>query len=62
MLIPKIDLEIIMSKLIFRISTIVFKQMEIINILNGLPRWLVVKNPPINAGDIRDSSLIPGSG
>ena len=51
-----------MSKLIFRISTIVFKQMEIINILNGLPRWLVVKNPPINAGDIRDSSLIPGSG
>ena len=23
---------------------------------------LVVKNPPANAGDIRDMSLIPGSG
>ena len=23
---------------------------------------LVVKNPPINAGDIRDMGLIPGSG
>ena len=23
---------------------------------------LVVKNPPVNAGDIRDASLIPGSG
>ena len=23
---------------------------------------LVVKNPPANAGDIRDTSLIPGSG
>ena len=23
---------------------------------------LVVKNPPVNAGDIRDSGLIPGSG
>ena len=26
----------------------------------GLPRWLVVKNPPANAGDIRDAGLIPG--
>ena len=23
---------------------------------------LVVKNPPVNAGDIKDVSLIPGSG
>ena len=23
---------------------------------------LVVKNPPANAGDVRDTSLIPGSG
>ena len=23
---------------------------------------LVVKNPPVNAGDIRDTGLIPGSG
>ena len=28
----------------------------------GLPRWLVVKNPPTNGGDIRDAGLIPGSG
>ena len=27
----------------------------------GLPRWcLVVKNPPANAGDIRDAGCIPG--
>ena len=31
--------------------------------LFGLPRLaLVVKNPRANAGDIRDLSLIPGSG
>ena len=33
----------------------------------GLPRWHFsrwqeVKNPPANAGDIRDVGLIPGSG
>ena len=26
----------------------------------GLPGGLVVKNPPANAGDARDTSLIPG--
>ena len=26
----------------------------------GLPRWLVIKNPPANAGDIRDAGLTPG--
>ena len=31
--------------------------------LSGKPQVaLVVKNPPANAGDIRDSGLIPGSG
>jgi len=31
--------------------------------LTGLPRWqLVVQNPPVNAGDIRDAGSIPGSG
>ena len=30
---------------------------------SGFPRWcLVVKNPPVNAGDARDSSSIPGLG
>ena len=28
----------------------------------GFPGGLVVKNPPVNAGDTRDASLIPGSG
>ena len=28
----------------------------------GFPRGSVVKNPPANAGDIRDTGLIPGSG
>ena len=28
----------------------------------GLPRGAVVKNPPVNAGDGRDASLISGSG
>ena len=28
----------------------------------GLPRWLCGKNPPANAGDLRDMDLIPGSG
>ena len=27
-----------------------------------LPRWLVVKNPPADAGDSRDAGSIPGSG
>ena len=27
----------------------------------GLPRSLVVKNPPVNAGDARDPGSIPGS-
>ena len=26
----------------------------------GLPRWLVIKNPPANAGDRRDAGLTPG--
>ena len=30
--------------------------------LEGFPSGLVVKNPPANAGDTRDSSLIPESG
>ena len=29
---------------------------------NGLQVALVVKNPPSNAGDVRDATLIPGSG
>ena len=28
----------------------------------GLPRVLVVKNPPANAGDVRDMGSIPGLG
>jgi len=28
----------------------------------GLPRWLSGKEPPANAGDIRDADSIPGSG
>ena len=28
----------------------------------GLPRWLVVKNPPANAVDVGDTVSIPGSG
>ena len=28
----------------------------------GFPDSAVVKNPPTNAGDIRDAGLIPGSG
>ena len=28
----------------------------------GLPTGLMVKNPPVNAGDTRDTGLIPGSG
>ena len=27
----------------------------------GLPRWLVVKNMPVNTGDIRDMGSIPRS-
>ena len=30
--------------------------------LRELPRWLMIKNPPTNAGDLRDVGLIPGSG
>ena len=26
----------------------------------GLPRWNVVKNPPVDAGDTRDKGSIPG--
>ena len=26
------------------------------------PRWLVIKNPPANSGDIGDTGLIPGMG
>ena len=28
----------------------------------GLPRWVSDKEQPVNAGDIRDMGLIPGSG
>ena len=28
----------------------------------GVPRWLSSKEPPVNAGDTRDMSSIPGSG
>ena len=28
----------------------------------GLPWWLMVKNPPANAGDERDAGSIPGIG
>ena len=28
---------------------------------NGFPGGAVVKNPPANAGDVRDADLIPGS-
>ena len=38
-----------------------FLNLSIIN-LHGLPRWRVVKNLPANAGDARDTGLIPGSG
>ena len=32
------------------------------HICMGFPGGSVVKNPPANAGDIRDAGLIPGSG
>ena len=28
----------------------------------GFPGGIVVKNPPVNAGDIREAALIPGIG
>ena len=28
----------------------------------GFPVGSVVKNPPVNAGDLRDAGLLPGSG
>ena len=28
---------------------------------SGFPKWLVVRNLPANAGDLRDVSFIPGS-
>ena len=32
-------------------------------VAKGLPRWLQwVKNPPTNAGDVRDTGSIPGLG
>ena len=30
--------------------------------LFGASQWLVVKNPPVNAGDVRDLSSTPGLG
>ena len=30
--------------------------------INGLPRWFMVKNLPVNAGDVRNEGLIPGWG
>ena len=35
---------------------------DICHILLGFPRGTVVKNPPANAGDARDTGSIPGSG
>ena len=35
--------------------------MEVIIIAYEFPRWQVVKNPYVNAGDIRDKGSIPGS-
>ena len=35
--------------------------MEVIIIAYEFPRWQVVKNPCVNAGDIRDTGSIPGS-
>ena len=29
---------------------------------DGLPGGLAVKNPPANAGDVRDADSVPGSG
>jgi len=28
--------------------------------ISGLPRWSMVKNPPVDAGDIKEADLIPG--
>ena len=36
--------------------------LTIISLISGLPRWLVIKNPPANSGDIRDTGSIPGLG
>ena len=30
--------------------------------IRGFPRWYSGKNLPVNAGDVRDTGLIPGSG
>ena len=30
--------------------------------MRGFPRGMVVQNPPVNAGDVRGASSIPGSG
>ena len=57
-------LEVSRNKLFLNISkNTVFHLFNIIPHSLGLLRWaLVVKNPPNNAGDIKDMSLIPGSG
>ena len=57
-------LEISRNKLFLSISkNTAFHLFKIIPHSLGLPRWaLVVKNPPDNAGDIKDMSLTPGSG
>ena len=35
--------------------------MEYYSAIKGFPGGSVVKNPPANAGDVRDVGLIPGS-
>ena len=36
--------------------------MSVSNGLNAFPGGTVIKNPPANSGDVRDSGSIPGSG
>ena len=40
----------------------VYLQKHVSNPIFTSPGALVVKNPPVNAGDLRDMSLIPGLG
>ena len=43
-------------------DTLVLLNLGYISILWGFPVGTVVKNPLANAGDLRDSGSIPGSG
>ena len=50
--IPFVFIEFVPERLILLLS----------DLLKVLPRWrLVVKNPPANAGELRDMGSIPGS-